>query len=116
MTAGCAGGHLAVGKRRRPVDRDEARRLLTDGLRACSHCWPEARLDIGLPTSRAAVARLEQSYYLARDPPVRATRCASGRTTRNDVTWTGLARRMEGVTVRGGARNSGADRSGTSAG
>jgi len=31
--------HLA-GTRHRPVDRDEARRLLTAGLTACGHCQP----------------------------------------------------------------------------
>jgi len=34
--------HMA-GKRRRPVNRGEARRLLTGGLRACSYCRPESR-------------------------------------------------------------------------
>ncbi|MFF3489527.1 DUF6233 domain-containing protein [Streptomyces sp. NPDC002701] len=33
-----AGHCYAIGKRRRPVSRDEARRLLTAGLRACTHC------------------------------------------------------------------------------
>jgi hypothetical protein len=37
--------HMA-GTRRRPVDRDEARRLLTGGLRACTHCRPDAQLHI----------------------------------------------------------------------
>ncbi|MEU6258626.1 DUF6233 domain-containing protein [Streptomyces sp. NPDC047043] len=37
--------HMA-GSRRRPVSREEARRLLAGGLRACSHCRPEAQLDI----------------------------------------------------------------------
>ncbi|MFF3208649.1 MULTISPECIES: DUF6233 domain-containing protein [unclassified Streptomyces] len=41
--------HMA-GKRHRPVDRDEARRLLADGLRPCTHCRPDTQLDIpGLP-------------------------------------------------------------------
>ncbi|USQ85949.1 DUF6233 domain-containing protein [Streptomyces phaeoluteigriseus] len=35
-----------AGKRRRAVGRDEARRLLADGLRACTHCRPDAQLDI----------------------------------------------------------------------
>ncbi|WP_217243186.1 DUF6233 domain-containing protein [Streptomyces sp. AC555_RSS877] len=35
-----------AGKRRRPVDRDEARRLLTEGLRSCSHCQPDTALGI----------------------------------------------------------------------
>ncbi|MEU6807819.1 DUF6233 domain-containing protein [Streptomyces sp. NPDC046831] len=37
--------HLA-GERRRPVSRDEARRLLATGLTACGHCRPDARLSI----------------------------------------------------------------------
>ncbi|WP_373464485.1 DUF6233 domain-containing protein [Streptomyces sp. V4I2] len=34
------------GTRLRPVDRDEARRLLTAGLRACTHCQPDVQLHI----------------------------------------------------------------------
>ncbi|MFF1606075.1 DUF6233 domain-containing protein [Streptomyces mirabilis] len=34
------GACYAAGKRRRPVPRDEARRLLTSGVRACTHCKP----------------------------------------------------------------------------
>ncbi|MCX4617785.1 DUF6233 domain-containing protein [Streptomyces mirabilis] len=41
-----AGGCYAAGKRRRPVPRDEARRLLTSGVRACTHCKPNAHLRI----------------------------------------------------------------------
>ncbi|MEU4878779.1 DUF6233 domain-containing protein, partial [Streptomyces sp. NPDC021608] len=41
-----AGDCHAAGKRRRPVDRDEARRLLADGLRACTHCRPDTRLNV----------------------------------------------------------------------
>ncbi|MET7456852.1 DUF6233 domain-containing protein [Streptomyces sp. NPDC005574] len=37
--------HMA-GKRRRAVERDEARRLLTTGVRACVHCRPDSRLHI----------------------------------------------------------------------
>ncbi|MFJ9483639.1 DUF6233 domain-containing protein [Streptomyces mirabilis] len=40
------GGCYAAGKRRRPVPRDEARRLLTSGVRACTHCTPGAQLRI----------------------------------------------------------------------
>ncbi|WAU78574.1 DUF6233 domain-containing protein (plasmid) [Streptomyces sp. Qhu-G9] len=36
-----AGGCYAAGKRRRPVVRDEARRLLASGVQACSHCQPD---------------------------------------------------------------------------
>ncbi|MEU1042386.1 DUF6233 domain-containing protein [Streptomyces sp. NPDC005551] len=41
-----AGDCYAAGKRRRPVGREEARRLLASGLRACTHCEPEHRLGI----------------------------------------------------------------------
>ncbi|MFG2351869.1 DUF6233 domain-containing protein [Streptomyces phaeochromogenes] len=52
-----AGGCYAAGKRRRPVARDEARRLLASGVQACSHCQPDTALDIlDLPT-RPALAR-----------------------------------------------------------
>lgn len=37
--------HMA-GKRHRPVDRDEARRLLATGLTACGHCRPDSLLGI----------------------------------------------------------------------
>ncbi|MDW8809014.1 DUF6233 domain-containing protein [Streptomyces scabiei] len=36
----------AAGKRRRSVDRDEARRLLAAGLPACTHCHPGQHLGI----------------------------------------------------------------------
>ncbi|MFI9569547.1 DUF6233 domain-containing protein [Streptomyces rishiriensis] len=41
-----AGDCYAAGKRRRPVGRDEARRLLADGLGACTHCRPDTRLNV----------------------------------------------------------------------
>ncbi|MFE4703248.1 DUF6233 domain-containing protein [Streptomyces sp. NPDC056738] len=40
------GGCYAAGKRRRAVPRDEARRLLTSGVRACGHCQPDTALNI----------------------------------------------------------------------
>jgi hypothetical protein len=44
--------HMA-GKRRRAISRDEARRLLATGLRACTHCAPDTQLNIlDLPASR----------------------------------------------------------------
>ncbi|MFI5821338.1 DUF6233 domain-containing protein [Streptomyces rishiriensis] len=36
-----------AGKRRRPLGRDEARRLLAGGLRPCTHCRPDTQLDTG---------------------------------------------------------------------
>ncbi|MDQ0946320.1 hypothetical protein QFZ24_000243 [Streptomyces phaeochromogenes] len=51
------GGCYAAGKRRRPVSRDEARRLLASGVRACSHCQPDTALNIlDLPTRPALSA------------------------------------------------------------
>ncbi|WP_406130242.1 DUF6233 domain-containing protein [Streptomyces canus] len=41
-----AGTCHMIGSRRRPVSRDEARRLLAEGLRACTHCQPDAQLHI----------------------------------------------------------------------
>ncbi|MFF3313002.1 DUF6233 domain-containing protein [Streptomyces sp. NPDC002952] len=38
------GGCYAAGKRRRPVDTEEARRLLAAGLRPCTHCEPHHQL------------------------------------------------------------------------
>ena len=35
-----------AGKRRRPIDRGEARRLLVDGVTACTHCRPD--IDLGI--------------------------------------------------------------------
>ncbi|MEV7691446.1 DUF6233 domain-containing protein [Streptomyces bungoensis] len=35
-----------AGKRRRPVEQDEARRLLANGTSACTHCWPHTSLGI----------------------------------------------------------------------
>ncbi|MCX4598103.1 DUF6233 domain-containing protein [Streptomyces sp. NBC_01549] len=40
------GNCYAAGKRRRPVPRNEARRLLTSGVRARTHCKPDAQLHI----------------------------------------------------------------------
>ncbi|MGW2698398.1 DUF6233 domain-containing protein [Streptomyces sp. NPDC001296] len=39
-----AGDCYMAGKRRRPVDREEARRLLAADVPAYSHCQPAARL------------------------------------------------------------------------
>ncbi|MFE0513682.1 DUF6233 domain-containing protein [Streptomyces sp. NPDC058964] len=49
---------LPLGRRALPtLSRDEARRLLATGPRACTHCRPDARLgilDSALPSSRRA--------------------------------------------------------------
>ncbi|MEW2393140.1 DUF6233 domain-containing protein [Streptomyces venezuelae] len=34
----------AAGKKRKPITRDEARRALAEGIRACTHCQPDAEL------------------------------------------------------------------------
>ncbi|MGW2113234.1 DUF6233 domain-containing protein [Streptomyces sp. NPDC001948] len=40
-------GHCpAAGKRRRVIDRDQARALLADGVRACTHCRPDTALGV----------------------------------------------------------------------
>ncbi|MFD5407531.1 DUF6233 domain-containing protein [Streptomyces griseorubiginosus] len=53
-------GHChMIGSRRRPVTRDEARRLLAEGLRACTHCQPDTQLhiiDLAAPAPRRAAA------------------------------------------------------------
>ncbi|MFD5598358.1 DUF6233 domain-containing protein [Streptomyces griseorubiginosus] len=53
-------GHChMIGSRRRPVTRDEARRLLAEGLRACTHCQPDTELhiiDLATPGPRRAAA------------------------------------------------------------
>lgn len=41
-----AGDCYMVGARRRPVSRDEARRLLAEGLKACGHCQPDVELKV----------------------------------------------------------------------
>ncbi|MFJ9119432.1 DUF6233 domain-containing protein [Streptomyces sp. NPDC102394] len=41
-----AGNCHMAGSRRRPVGRDEARRLLATGLTACTHCRPDVQLDV----------------------------------------------------------------------
>ncbi|MYS37167.1 hypothetical protein K388_07485 [Streptomyces sp. KhCrAH-43] len=41
-----AGSCHAGGRRRRTIDRDEARRLLAEGLRSCTHCNPDRELRI----------------------------------------------------------------------
>ncbi|MFD5952011.1 DUF6233 domain-containing protein [Streptomyces collinus] len=41
-----AGNCYAAGNRHRPVDRDEARRLLASGLPACLRCQPDVDLRI----------------------------------------------------------------------
>lgn len=36
----------AAGKRHRPVQQNEARRALTEGIRACAHCRPDTALGV----------------------------------------------------------------------
>ncbi|MGW5788860.1 DUF6233 domain-containing protein [Streptomyces sp. NPDC003757] len=35
-----------AGERRRAVNRDEARRLLARGMKACGHCQPDIELHV----------------------------------------------------------------------
>ncbi|MEU5492294.1 DUF6233 domain-containing protein [Streptomyces sp. NPDC020196] len=40
-------GHChAAGSRRRIIDRDQARSLLSEGIRACDHCRPDTDLGV----------------------------------------------------------------------
>ncbi|MET9793517.1 DUF6233 domain-containing protein [Streptomyces canus] len=71
-----AGNCHMAGKRHRPVDRSEARRLLAAGLEACTHCRPDAQLhiiDLAAPAGRARTGgergRLERRT--AADPSLR---------------------------------------------
>ncbi|WP_326740871.1 DUF6233 domain-containing protein [Streptomyces sp. NBC_01022] len=41
-----AGDCYAAGKRRRVIDRDQARALLSEGIRACTHCRPDTDLGV----------------------------------------------------------------------
>ncbi|MDP5315294.1 DUF6233 domain-containing protein [Streptomyces poriferorum] len=41
-----AGDCYAAGKRRRVIDRDQARALLSDGIRTCTHCRPDTNLGV----------------------------------------------------------------------
>ncbi|MGQ4465292.1 DUF6233 domain-containing protein [Streptomyces violaceoruber] len=70
--------HMA-GKRHRPVDRDEARRLLTQGLKACIHCQPDVLLHI-IDLSRAAGPRPRTPTRSGRATPglPSGARCLSG--------------------------------------
>ncbi|WP_454337577.1 DUF6233 domain-containing protein [Streptomyces glaucescens] len=56
-----AGGCHMTGPRWRAVDRDEARRLLSSGIRACGYCQPDVQLHIldlaAAPPARSGRAR-----------------------------------------------------------
>lgn len=71
-----AGNCYAAGKRRRPVDRNEARRLLAAGLEACTHCQPDAQLHI---IDLAAPARRCGSIGLSGERVPSAERGSNGR-------------------------------------
>ncbi|MFH8939478.1 DUF6233 domain-containing protein [Streptomyces griseosporeus] len=66
--------HMA-GSRRRPVSRDEARRLLSDGLRACTHCQPDATLRIiDLPAAGPPTGHRHQPDPAPAGRPTRTAR------------------------------------------
>ncbi|MFE1441785.1 DUF6233 domain-containing protein [Streptomyces sp. NPDC058739] len=70
--------HLA-GTRRRPITREEARRLLTaDGLPACAHCEPDVELRIIELSTRTRPGRGHATEN--KDPPHEHHRAAPGRT------------------------------------
>ncbi len=50
-----------AGKCQRPVDRTEARRLLADGVTACTHCRPDTDLGIDGLGSHLEAPRQQQS-------------------------------------------------------
>ncbi|MFI1758000.1 DUF6233 domain-containing protein [Streptomyces sp. NPDC020571] len=54
------------GKRRRPVDRDEARRLLSAGLKAYTHCQPAGQLHI-IDLSRSEAIRPREAPACRQD-------------------------------------------------
>ncbi|MGW3099655.1 DUF6233 domain-containing protein [Streptomyces sp. NPDC001102] len=60
-----AGDCYMLGSRRRPVDRDEARRLLADGLRARTHCRPNNGLGV-LDLSRPTLLRAPRTSVPSR--------------------------------------------------
>jgi hypothetical protein len=59
-----AGHCYAIGTRRQAVSHNEARQLLADGVRACSHCTPDTTLEIPL-SSRPALATTARRRSLA---------------------------------------------------
>ncbi|MGV9758620.1 DUF6233 domain-containing protein [Streptomyces tricolor] len=70
-----------AGKRRRPVGRDEARRLLADGTSACGHCRPDTAFgvfDLCLRHRRGGVTPAtgpgQRSPWPSARPPARAAR------------------------------------------
>ncbi|WP_424883107.1 DUF6233 domain-containing protein [Streptomyces sp. SLBN-8D4] len=66
-------GHChMIGSRRRPVSRDEARRLLADGLGACTHCQPDTELHIIDLAGRDSNSRTKGLVTLTRGRLVRA--------------------------------------------
>jgi hypothetical protein len=68
-------GHChMIGSRRRPVSRDEARRLLADGLGACTHCQPDTELHIIDLAGRDSNSRTKGLVTLTPGRLVRATR------------------------------------------
>ncbi|MEU8975089.1 DUF6233 domain-containing protein [Streptomyces monashensis] len=62
-----AGSCGMVGTRQEPVDRTEARRLLADGVTACTHCcWPDTARPLRPPRHPAVspTFRVQESYGL----------------------------------------------------
>ncbi|PPS91481.1 hypothetical protein BZZ08_00361 [Streptomyces sp. MH60] len=63
-----AGDCHTAGTRRRPVDREEARRLLTAGLKACTHCQPDIQLHIDSSRSEVRHGRALRTHLRTSRP------------------------------------------------
>ncbi|MET9734488.1 DUF6233 domain-containing protein [Streptomyces sp. NPDC006458] len=60
--------HMA-GRRRQPIGRDEARRLLATGLRACTHCEPDTQLRITGLSRAPPMTPTARTLHAERGPP-----------------------------------------------
>ncbi|MGY1584584.1 DUF6233 domain-containing protein [Streptomyces sp. MN13] len=63
-----AGGCHMTGDRWRAMDRDEARHLLSSGMRACSHCQPDLQLHINRRFCVGSGDLMESSRVSSRCP------------------------------------------------
>ncbi|WP_371667354.1 DUF6233 domain-containing protein [Streptomyces sp. NBC_00289] len=80
--------HMA-GTRRRPVGRDEARRLLATGVGACIHCQPDTQLHIldlcGRPLAFPRRGPRPTSLVHARQPGTH--RATAGRASQHETSF-----------------------------
>jgi hypothetical protein len=82
--------HMA-GHRRRPVSREEARRLLAAGLRACVHCQPDTLLHI---LDLLIVSECRPAETLAAHGTIPSATGSGG-----DAVWNGLGLRETSCSV-----------------